>query len=231
MKKSVVLFSGGLDSTVSLKKALDQTKVVLALTFNYGQKAAPAEIEATSEITSKFDIPHLIIDLPWYQNALDCALVDQDIDLPRIDSFSPAMIVRSAQKVWAYNRNGLFINIAAVYAEKYQCRYIITGFNKEEAQTFPDNSEDFCSAITNSLGFSTQNHPRVLSYTQNMAKPEIVAEGLRVEAPLDLIWSCYQSQTVMCGVCESCQMLKKALAANNILEKAGDRFANTDLIG
>ncbi len=42
---SIVLLSGGLDSAVNLFAASQETAVSLALTFNYGQKAAEKEIE------------------------------------------------------------------------------------------------------------------------------------------------------------------------------------------
>ena len=45
-KKGVILLSSGLDSLVSLYMTQKECDVVLALTFNYGQKAALDEIDA-----------------------------------------------------------------------------------------------------------------------------------------------------------------------------------------
>ena len=50
-KKGVILLSSGLDSLVSLYMAQKECDVVLALTFNYGQKAALDEIDAAKKIT------------------------------------------------------------------------------------------------------------------------------------------------------------------------------------
>ena len=48
-KNAVVLLSGGLDSTVNFLAALVESNVMLALTFNYGQKAALPEIKIAKQ--------------------------------------------------------------------------------------------------------------------------------------------------------------------------------------
>ena len=47
MNKSIILLSGGLDSLVSLGAAKEEFNITLALTFDYGQKSAEYEIEAS----------------------------------------------------------------------------------------------------------------------------------------------------------------------------------------
>ena len=68
MSKSIILLSGGLDSLVSLgfsKKHTDYN-VELALTFDYGQKTAIAEIEASKKICDFYGIKHKVIK--WSTN-------------------------------------------------------------------------------------------------------------------------------------------------------------------
>ena len=54
MKGAVILLSGGLDSAVCLKKAVDEGVAELCLTFDYGQKAAKKEIEAARKLCAKY---------------------------------------------------------------------------------------------------------------------------------------------------------------------------------
>lgn len=52
MVKSIILMSGGLDSVVSLGLTRNKYNVELALTFDYGQKAANTEIEASKRFVN-----------------------------------------------------------------------------------------------------------------------------------------------------------------------------------
>ena len=213
-RKSVVLLSGGLDSAVAFKKALDECEVAIALTFDYGQRAAKKEIAAAGAMAQRFDVPHEPILLPWLKDITKTALVDKNAPLPELDPDSLDNADKSsasAKKVWVPNRNGVFINIAAAYCESIDAEILITGFNAEEAITFPDNSPAFISAANKALSYSTLKGVQVHSPTSDMNKDEIVRLGTQIDAPLDLVWSCYEGGEVMCGICESCMRLKRAL--------------------
>ena len=135
------------------------------------------------------------------------------------------LALESAASVWVPNRNGLFINIAAVYAENLgQPSSIITGFNSEEAATFTDNSVDFIFSINQSLKYSTMQETTVVSPTSELNKTDIVSEGLRLDIPWDYIWSCYSDQSQLCGVCESCRRFKRALLNNEKHELTNKLF-------
>jgi 7-cyano-7-deazaguanine synthase len=112
--------------------------------------------------------------------------------------------------LWIPNRNALFINIAASYAEYYGARIIVTGFNREEAQDFPDNSVHFLRAVNQSLKLSTLNRVEVRSYVLKYTKREIYRLGMKLKAPLELVYSCYLGGKSMCGKCASCKRLVEA---------------------
>jgi 7-cyano-7-deazaguanine synthase len=219
MKKSIVLLSGGLDSVVNFKQAMLNTEVDLILTFDYSQSSRAKEIKATRLLSEKYKILHHIIPLPF--------LSDMDLTLSRnnIPDFNEKKLddneysVKSARAVWVPNRNGIFLSIAGAYADRYGIDLIITGFNKEEGLTFPDNSPDFIDRTNKTFRFSTLNHPKVKSYTINMSKSEIVRLGIKIKAPFEYVWSCYRGNEKMCGRCESCQRLKRALKENNFMKE------------
>jgi 7-cyano-7-deazaguanine synthase len=206
--KGLAILSGGLDSTVSLAAATRKMDVVLALTFDYGQRAARREREASAKIAKHFRIPHRVIAIPWLAALTSTALVNRRARLPLRE-----MSERSAKAVWVPNRNGVFIEIAAAHAESLGAQRLITGFNKEEAATFPDNSAAYVSAINYALSFSTANGVRVVSYTGALDKKAIVHLGRRLDAPLKFIWPCYEGGKRWCGECESCLRSLRALNA------------------
>jgi 7-cyano-7-deazaguanine synthase len=197
--KGVAILSGGLDSTVSVAAATRKMDVVLALTFDYGQRAAKRERAASARIAKHYRIPHRVLAIPWLAALTSTALVNRRAALPVHE-----MSERSAKAVWVPNRNGIFIEIAAAHAESLGAQRLITGFNKEEAVTFPDNSPAYVSAVNYALSYSTANGVRVVSFTGNLEKKGIVDLGRRLNAPLKYIWPCYEGGKRWCGECESC---------------------------
>lgn len=209
MTKGIILLSGGLDSLVSLGVGIEKYGISLALTFDYGQKAAEQEISTSKNICDYYKIEHKVIKLDWLKEVTHTALVSNE-DLPEgIDNPE-----QSAKSVWVPNRNGLFLNIAGSFADGNDYDYIIIGANKEEGQTFPDNTQEFIDKIDAEFEYSTQKHPKVVAPLINSDKNDIVKLALEHKIPLEFVRSCYASGEKHCGKCESCTRLKNALIAN-----------------
>lgn len=228
-KKAVALLSSGLDSSVAcvLAQAYD-CDIATAVTFDYGQRSAAREIAGAKRIADHLGVSHRTIDLPWFREFTSGGkLLSSSGDLPQPTTAQLSDLdygAESAKAVWVPNRNGVMIEVAAGIAEEAGAQIIIVGFNQEEAATFPDNSTEYLIAISYALSFSTANHVQVLSPTSRMDKTAIVREAIQHKFPLDLIWSCYESGPKMCGRCESCMRLKRALAANEV--EHGSFFAD-----
>ena len=215
MSKSVILLSGGLDSLVSLgfsKKHTDYN-VELALTFDYGQKTAQTEIQASKKIAEYYKIKHKVIKLDWLKDITRTSLVS-DSEIPS-SNFETR---KSAESVWVPNRNGLFLNIAACFCDSEDYDYILYGANKEEGANFPDNTEEFRAGISEVFKTATLKQPTVIAPLINYSKGDIVRIAVRDSIPLELVRSCYKSNELHCGECESCYYLKKALLANDCRE-------------
>ena len=209
MSKGIILLSGGLDSLVSLGLGMQKYGISLALTFDYGQKALEQEASTSKNICDYYKIEHKVIKLDWLKNVTHTALVE-DKELPEgIDNPED-----SAKSVWVPNRNGLFLNIAGSFADGNNYDYIIIGANKEEGQTFPDNTQEFIDRINAEFEFSTQKHPKVVAPLINYDKNDIVKQAIEHNIPLEFVRSCYSNGKKHCGKCESCTRLKNALIAN-----------------
>lgn len=216
--KSIILLSGGLDSAVSLVYAQQESTVELCLTMDYGQRAAAKEIGAAAALAAYYNLAHKVIELPFFKQIASGALVNREQVIPtpiEEELDDPVAAEESAAAVWVPNRNGLLINIAACFAEALGCVLIVTGFNKEEARTFPDNSLPFVEKMNETLAYSTRGHVRVISYTQRLDKVDIVRLGQRLKIPWQFIWSCYYGGKTMCGRCESCRRFQRAMKAAN----------------
>ncbi|MBP3821132.1 7-cyano-7-deazaguanine synthase QueC [bacterium] len=210
MTKSIILLSGGLDSLVSLGLKKDELNVELAITFDYGQKSGLKEIESSKRICKYYNIEHKIIRLDFLNEITKTSLVSEK-EIPSNIRFSQ----ESANSVWVPNRNGLFLNIAGSIADSNNYSYILIGANKEEGETFTDNTQEFIESINNEFKYSTMVKPQVIAPLINYNKNDIVMLALKNNVPLELVMSCYQSCKGHCGICESCTRLKHALEYNH----------------
>ncbi|MGZ3774516.1 MAG: 7-cyano-7-deazaguanine synthase QueC [Pseudobdellovibrionaceae bacterium] len=219
-KKVIVLLSAGLDSTVNAFDAIKHHhEVLLALTFDYGQRAAKKEVESAAKIAQHLRVAHKVVSLPWFKDFNKSSLLVESQEVPtgqqvEIDNLQKSE--ETAKSVWVPNRNGIFINIAAAYAEALGADAVIVGFNAEEAMTFPDNTKEFMIESTKALWYSTSSHVTVGCYTPHLKKSDIVRLGQGLRIPWELIWPCYFSGEKWCGQCESCLRSKRAFASANI---------------
>jgi 7-cyano-7-deazaguanine synthase len=214
MNSHIVLLSGGLDSTVNLFAAAANGPVKLALTFDYGQRAAESEIRQSKLICEHLDIAHHVIEIPWLRLITRTSLVNRDMPVPtgnEVGINSLEKSVKTAKAVWVPNRNGVFLNIGASFAESMGAQFVVPGFNIEEAATFPDNTTDFMRALDHSFSFSTASAVKVKCFTDAKNKTEIVRLGMELGVPFELVWPCYFAGDEICGQCESCQRYSNAL--------------------
>lgn len=213
---AVILLSGGLDSALNLAMAAKSGKAKTALTMRYGQRAEAPELAAAQSLSRHYGAEWLEVDVRWLGAVNPTSLTRKDHSLPALElsQLDQMDLASSSMKaVWVANRNGVFLNIAAAFAEALGETEVLVGFNKEEAATFPDNSSDFMEAVNKSLSFSTLNQVKVASYTTDWDKTKILAEALEIGLPLDLVWSCYEAGPRRCWKCESCKRSERALLA------------------
>lgn len=149
-------------------------------------------------------------------------MVNETLNVPTLslDDIEPSadkiMTQNSAKKVWVPNRNGIMVNIAAGFAESMKCDYVIVGFNKEEAMTFPDNSVTYIEFLNNCFKFSTLTKVKILAPVAQLTKKEIILKAIELNSPLHLSWTCYKGDHFPCGTCESCIRRMHAFKEQNM---------------
>ena len=223
MTKAIILLSGGLDSVVSLASIRSEYSDILALTFNYGQKSFLAEKNSSEKIAAFYNVQHKIINLDWLSEISTSSLNTTDnVPFLSISDLEQEILTdKSSKSVWVPNRNGLFVNIAATFAEALGYDVVVIGANKEEASTFKDNSIDFISAINQSFKNSLNKNINLIAPLIDYNKFDIVKKGIELSIPFNYINSCYISNEGHCGKCESCVRLLRALKqnkANDVIE-------------
>lgn len=212
--RAVAVLSGGLDSTVATFKARESGyEVVTGITFDYNQRAHLREVFRASTFCEYLDIPHQVFRLPGLGGFGNSALTDETQEIPMVesedlDNFD--LTSQAVQAVWVPNRNGVIVNIAAAFAEANNCKYLIVGFNAEEANTYPDNSFPYIRALNHAFEYSTVNKVEVISPTWALDKAHIAQVLVEAGLPASMIWPCYYGREKWCGTCESCRRTRRA---------------------
>jgi 7-cyano-7-deazaguanine synthase len=223
---AIVLLSGGLDSTVALADILTRQPVACLLTFDYGQRAAKKELQATRAIADHYQLPHRAIALPWLAELLPQALTPLSVlKAHGVEAEVPASQEQlfDVNRVWVPNRNGLFLNVAACFAESLEVKTIVFGANAEEGASFPDNTPAFREQLNAVFAYSTLTGVRVETPVGHMDKAQIIRYGVDLDVPFHLVWSCYENADVQCGQCPSCIRVKNAQA--QVAAKSGQATA------
>lgn len=221
MKKAISVLSGGLDCTVATSMFAKDYEI-LAITFNYGQKAFKRELQASKEICEKMNWTHEVIDIPWLSKISNSTL-NTDDDVPELkdedlDDFEKSS--ESAGSVWVPARNTVFTSIALSYAESMGANAIIVGWNGEEGATFPDNSKGYLEKFNQLIEEGSPDEIKIEAPLIDLNKEEIVEMGIKYDAPMELSYSCYKGRKKQCGVCESCMRRKRAFENLGLEDKS-----------
>lgn len=211
MKTSIVLFSGGIDSTTSLYWALNRFEKVYALTFDYGQRNS-IEVSMARKAALKLGVPQktLRVDLKQIGGS---SLTDSKLPLPKYEHTKE--IEEGLPPTYVPFRNGIFLALSAAWAEVQGVREIVCGFNVIDSPNYPDTRKQFVKAMEEAINRGTkaslsQEKFKILAPFVNMKKSEIIKAGLSLGANYSYSISCYSGKEIPCQKCSSCILRQRA---------------------
>ena len=220
--KALVLSSGGVDSTTCLGLAIERygRENVIALAITYGQKHTK-EIEAAEAVAQYYGIELLSLDLSTiFQYDTKCTLLQgSEEEIPE-ESYADQLKKTDGKPVSTYVpfRNGLFLSSAASIALSKDCSVIYYGAHSDDAagNAYPDCSDAFNQSMKSAIEIGSGNQLTIEAPFVNMAKKDVVREGLRLKVPYHLTWSCYEGGEKPCGTCGTCIDRQAAFEANGV---------------
>ena len=111
-------------------------------------------------------------------------------------------------------RNGTFLAIATGWAEVIGAEKIYIGAVEEDSSGYPDCRKVFFDAFEKALQLGTKPETTISIVTPliSMKKSEIVKRSIELGAPIERTWSCYQSEDIACGECDSCALRLRGFA-------------------
>lgn len=200
---AVVLLSGGMDSCVAAAIAR-QTCEPAFLHVSYGQRTEARELQAFHAIADHYGVARRLVARLDHLKAIGgSALTDETRDA--VHARRPGSAIPDT---YVPLRNTHLLAMAASWAEVLGARPIYIGAVEEDSSGYPDCREEYYREFNRLLGLAArpESQMHVVTPLIHLSKAQIVREGLRLEAPLHLTWSCYTGQEVACGACESCRL-------------------------
>lgn len=153
MKTTIVLLSGGQDSTTCLLATLAMPNVnpsdILALAFDYGQKHK-VELGFAETNAKKLGVDFKVMDIKGLLGG--SSLTDHEIDSNEAHSVNSALPAS-----FTAGRNALFLTIAGAYGYGIGANTIVTGVCQTDYSGYPDCRQDFITSQRETLQLAMDN--------------------------------------------------------------------------
>ncbi len=208
--KTLLLFSGGLDSTVLLHyltKTLQRE--VKAMIFSYGQRHAK-EVETAQAIATRAGAPFEVIDIGEIGRLLQRSRLLNGYLIPHGRGY------KSMQETAVPHRNLTMLSIAAAHGASDGYGEVAFGALKDSL--YPDCSEDFVAKMDAVIAASDFQKPPVTITTPfiRLTKSDVVSLGVRLDINMGETWSCYEGGEKHCGKCGTCLARREAFRIANV---------------
>lgn len=227
--RALVLFSGGLDSTVCLGMAVKEYGAgeVLALSIYYGQKHKK-ELEASEKIAAHYGVQRIVMNLDRIFEGSDCSLIESSHRQIPHGSYNEQLAgSTSPASTYVPYRNGLFLSVAASIALIHGCDVIYYGIHADDAAgcAYPDTGEAFNTSMAEAIYRGSGDRLRLIAPFVSETKAHVVGLGLELGVPFELTWSCYEGSDKPCGSCGTCIDRQRAFEANGVQDPLSDLFS------
>ena len=211
--KALVLFSGGLDSTVLATQMKQEATETRLLSIDYGQRHAK-ELDHSQKVADHLGLVHEILKLPQLGQILGgSSLTDKSITLPEGHYAEESM-----KSTVVPNRNMILLALAGGHALSLGFDTIAYAAHAGDHTIYPDCRPEFADAMNKALGLADWNDLNLHRPYVEMTKSGLVSLGEELSAPLHLTWSCYAGNEIHCGKCGTCVERKEAFALANITD-------------
>ena len=193
-----------MDSCVTAGIARLQSAELAFLHISYGQRTEERERRAFNEIADHYGVDaRLDVSIEHLAKMGGSSLTDRNLAVPDADLSS-----NKIPNSYVPFRNANMLSIAVSWAEVIGASAIYIGAVAEDSSGYPDCRPEFYEAFQRTIdaGTKPETHIEIRTPIIHSTKAEIVAKGLAINAPLYLTWSCYRSEDLACGRCDSCAL-------------------------
>jgi 7-cyano-7-deazaguanine synthase len=228
LSKSVVLLSGGLDSTTTLAIAQSEGFDVYAMSFRYGQRHK-VELESAQRVATTMGVKHhVIVDIDLRQ--FGGSALTSEIDVPKSRSLSE--MSHGIPVTYVPARNTVFLSFALAWAETLGAQDIYIGVNALDYSGYPDCRLEYIEAYEKMANLATragvEGTLRLKIHTPliQLTKAQIIQRGMHLGVDYSLTSSCYDPAPTgaPCGTCDSCVLRAKGFTEAGMQDPLLFRF-------
>jgi 7-cyano-7-deazaguanine synthase len=227
----VILFSGGLDSTMVAAYAMKHGYELAAITVHYGQRHSK-EVQSAKKLAQIMGMKQEVVDISFFKRlAWYSALTSPEkFKVPK--QRNNTEMAKYIPITYVPLRNTFFITIAAAFLEseilyllerdkvdpgEVQASIFIAA-NAIDYSGYPDCRpkyyEQMAKALFQGSKLGAQYNRPISIETPiiSKTKAEIVKMAIDLKVPLEYTWSCYEGGEMPCGKCDSCILRAKGFA-------------------
>jgi len=226
LKKALVLFSGGQDSTTCLYWAKNKFDDIKTLNIDYAQRHV-IETKCAQKIAIEIaKVSYQKFQTTVFQDIGDSALIQEGnvSEKHRSSTDLPASFVPG--------RNILFLTIAAAIAYKHDIFDIVTGVCQTDYSGYPDCRKKTINAIEQSLSLGINTRFKIHTPLMYLTKAETVELAESLPGCMNALaysHTCYEGQIPPCMECLACKLRAKGFKEAEIedplikrMKKRGD---------
>lgn len=208
-KDSVIVLSGGLDSTTLLHEYKD--RIALAVTFDYGSNHNEREIACARRQCALLGIEHIVIPLGFMGEYFKSSLLAGADAIPDGNYDSDNM-----KSTVVPFRNGIMLSVACGLAESRELKHVLIANHGGDHAIYPDCRRPFIEAMDLAMREGTYVNVSILAPYTDISKADIVARGAKLGVDYSDTYSCYKGDERHCGTCGTCTERKEAFAIAGI---------------
>lgn len=203
MKDSVLILSGGMDSTTMLYDY--QERIGLAVSFDYGGNHNAKEIPFAAWHCSRLGIEHIVIPLAFMADYFKSSLLEGAGAIPE-GSYDEENMKSTVVPF----RNGIMLSVAAGLAESRGFKYVMMANHGGDHTIYPDCRPEFVQAMSEAMRLGTFPGIELLAPYTHLSKADIAKRGKSLGIDYSKTWSCYKGGDKHCGRCGTCVERKEA---------------------
>lgn len=204
--KTLLIYSGGMDSTVALYKFLAEGRDVACMGVDYGQKHKK-ELAYAAGLCKTLGVDFKVADLSALRPLLaGSSQTDDSVPVPEGHYAEESM-----KATVVPNRNMIMLAVAAGYAMSIGAESVAYAAHAGDHAIYPDCRPEFADALEHAIKLADWRQVVLERPFITMTKTDIAKLGRGLGVPFADTWSCYKGEEIHCGVCGTCVERREAL--------------------